>query len=75
MKYAGSAQQGGFSGFFCNNQCAPASTPSPESVHGAFKGVDLAVYNVFTSYCRRVGIHPMVSNQPRGEYGDLAVHQ
>ncbi len=55
---------GGIIGFFCHHQYAHSQEKSRKSLPAAFKGVDLAVYSVFSAYGLKVGIHPIVSNQP-----------
>lgn len=51
-------------GFFCHHQYAHSQEKSRKSLPGAFKGVDLAVYGCFSAFRLKVGVHPIVSNQP-----------
>ena len=62
---------GGIVGFFCHHQYAHSQDSGRESIPGAFKGVDLAIFSVFQALGLKVGIHPIIQNRS-GNIGGLS---
>ena len=65
---------GGILGFYCHHQYAHSQQSGRKSIPGAFKGVDLAVFSVFSALGLNVGIHPIIPN--RSDYmGGLSAEE
>ena len=52
-------------GFYCHHQYAHTQQSGRKSIPGAFKGVDLAIFSVFSALGLNVGIHPIIQNRSR----------